>query len=458
MAGAHTRLARRRSDELRGSRRSRAPLGSRLPRRCAMERRRGGEDLVRANQVAALVSSDLGRDAGGHSAVRDLRRSRLLSDPPALKAALANAAHQHGFDVVGITRPDSIPQALERLRHFLAEGAHGDMDWMATTAARRGSPSALWPQVRSVIMLGLNYGQLLDDDPLAILARHDRCAISVYARAADYHDIIKPRLKALARWLIAQAGGDVKVFVDTAAVMEKPLAAAAGVGWQGKHTNLVSRQFGSWLFLGAIFTTLELPADAPETDCCGTCRACIDICPTAAFPAPYRLDARRCISYLTIEHKGPIPRELRAAIGNRIYGCDDCLAVCPWNKFAQAGHEMRLASRDELHAARLADLVRLDDAAFRKMFSKSPVKRAGRDRFVRNVLVAIGNSGDATLATDAVRLLADPSPLVRSAAVWALSRLLPPERLAALAAARRPQESEPLVEEEWTAALQTAAA
>jgi epoxyqueuosine reductase len=330
------------------------------------------------------------------------------------------------------------------------------MEWMATTAARRGNPRVLWPQVRSVIVLGLNYGP--DTDPLAILRRRDRGAISVYAQADDYHDIIKPRLKALARWLIAQAGGDVKVFVDTAAVMEKPLAAAAGLGWQGKHTNLVSRQFGSWLFLGAIFTTLDLPPDAPETDYCGTCRACIDICPTAAFPAPYRLDARRCISYLTIEHKGPIPRELRAAIGNRIYGCDDCLAVCPWNKFARAGHEMRLASRDELHAARLVDLARLDDTAFRKMFSKSPVKRTGRDRFVRNVLVAIGNSGDATLAAEAVRLLADSSPLVRGAAVWALSRLLPPERFAALAAARRPQESEPLVEDEWTAALGAAAA
>jgi epoxyqueuosine reductase len=366
------------------------------------------------------------------------------------------AARQYGFDTVGITRPDSIPLASERLQQFLADGAHGDMEWMATTAARRGNPRTLWPQVRSVIVLGLNYGP--DTDPLAILRRRDRGAISVYAQADDYHDIIKPRLKALARWLIAQAGGDVKVFVDTAAVMEKPLAAAAGLGWQGKHTNLVSRQFGSWLFLGAIFTTLDLPPDAPETDYCGTCRACINICPTAAFPAPYRLDARRCISYLTIEHKGPIPRELRAAIGNRIYGCDDCLAVCPWNKFARAGREMRLASRDELHAARLVDLARLDDTAFRKMFSKSPVKRTGRDRFVRNVLVAIGNSGDATLAAEAVRLLADPSPLVRGAAVWALSRLLPPERFAALAAARRPQESEPLVEDEWTAALGAAAA
>ena len=386
------------------------------------------------------------------------------------------AARDHGFDTVGVTRPDAIPQAPERLQQFLAEGAHGDMDWMEATAARRGDPRVLWPQVRSVIMLGLNYSQDRrqndgrDDgqdygregdaggDPLAILRRRDRAAISVYAQADDYHDIIKPRLKAVARWLTAQAGGDVKVFVDTAAVMEKPLAAAAGLGWQGKHTNLVSRQFGSWLFLGAIFTTLELPPDAPEADHCGSCRACLDVCPTAAFPAPYRLDARRCISYLTIEHKGPIPRKLRAAIGNRIYGCDDCLAVCPWNKFAQAGHEMRLAARDELRAPRLAELARLDDAAFRKMFAKSPVKRTGRDRFVRNVLMAIGNSGDATLAAEAQRLLADPSPLIRGAAVWALSRLLPRGRLAALATAHRSRESEPQVEDEWTAALAATAA
>jgi epoxyqueuosine reductase len=365
---------------------------------------------------------------------------------------------QHGFDVVGITQPDSIPEALERLRRFLAEGAHGDMDWMEASAARRGSPRALWPQVRSIIMLGLNYGQHAEDDPLAILARRDRGAISVYARAEDYHDIIKPRLKAVARWLLAHAGGDAKVFVDTAAVMEKPLAAAAGIGWQGKHTNLVSRQFGSWLFLGAIFTTLELAADAPEMDHCGSCRACLDVCPTGAFPAPYRLDARRCISYLTIEHKGPIARELRSAIGNRIFGCDDCLAVCPWNKFAQAGHESKLAAREELTAPRLADLARLDDTAFRKMFSKSPVKRTGRNRFVRNVLIAIGNSGDATLATQAVQLLDDASPLVRGAAVWALSRLMPAERFAALARDRRPHEPEPLVAAEWAAALEPASA
>jgi epoxyqueuosine reductase len=327
---------------------------------------------------------------------------------------------------------------------------------MATTAARRGDPRALWPQVRSVIMLGLNYDQ--GGDPLAILRRRDRGAISTYAQADDYHDVIKPRLKALARWLTAEAGGDVKVFIDTAAVMEKPLAGAAGLGWQGKHTNLVSRQFGSWLFLGAIFTTLDLPPDAPESDHCGSCRACLDVCPTAAFPAPYRLDARRCISYLTIEHKGPIPRELRAPMGNRIYGCDDCLAVCPWNKFARAGREMKLAARGELRAPPLAELARLDDAAFRKLFAKSPVKRTGRDRFVRNVLIAIGNSGDAALAAEALRLLTDPSTLVRGAAVWALSRLLPPERFAELAAARRAQETEPLVVQEWTAALAPAPA
>ena len=261
------------------------------------------------------------------------------------------------------------------------------------------------------------------EDPLAILKARRRGGISVYARGDDYHDLIKSRLKSLGRWLIENAGGDIKVFVDTAPVMEKPLAAAAGIGWQGKHTNLVSRELGSWLFLGAIFTTLDLPPDAPERDHCGTCQACLDICPTAAFPAPYRLDARRCISYLTIEHKGPIPRELRALMGNRIYGCDDCLAVCPWNKFAIAGREAKLAARDALRAPRLADLARLDDAAFRALFAKSAVKRIGRARFLRNVLIAIGNSGDASLADEAERLLDDASPLVRGAAVWALGRL-----------------------------------
>jgi epoxyqueuosine reductase len=343
--------------------------------------------------------------------------------------------------------PGAIPHAEERFAAFLAEGGHGDMDWLAREPHRRVDPRALWSEVRSIVMLGLNYGP--GDDPLAVLARRQHGAVSVYAQGDDYHDIIKPRLKSIARWLVQTGGGDVKVFVDTAAVMEKPLAAAAGLGWQGKHTNLVSREYGSWLFLGAIFTTLALPPDAPEADHCGTCRACLDVCPTAAFPEPYRLDARRCISYLTIEHKGPIPRELRPLMGNRIYGCDDCLAVCPWNKFAQAGRESKLAARASLWAPRLADLARLDDAAFRTLFAKSPVKRTGRDRFVRNVAVAIGNSGDPALVPEAERLLDDPSPLVRGAAVWALGRL-DRDRLAALAGR---DEHDATVREEWSTAL-----
>jgi epoxyqueuosine reductase len=327
---------------------------------------------------------------------------------------------------------------------------HGDMTWMEANAERRGDPRALWPQVRSIVMLGLNYGP--DEDPLAILAARQRGAISVYAQGDDYHEVIKPRLKAVARRLVGLAGGDVKVFVDTAAVMEKPLAAAAGLGWQGKHTNLVSRAFGSWLFLGAIFTTLELATDEPEQDHCGTCRACLDVCPTDAFPAPYRLDARRCISYLTIEHKGPIPHALRPHIGNRIYGCDDCLAVCPWNKFAQRGREAKLAARAALAAPRLADLAKLDDRQFRALFAKSTIKRTGRDRFVRNVLIAIGNSADPELAPDAERLIADPSPLVRGAAIWALGRLMP-RRLAAAAAQHRAAEPDGSVAHEWALAL-----
>jgi len=298
-------------------------------------------------------------------------------------------------------------------------------------------------------MLGMNYGP--NEDPLAILKARSHAAISVYAKGEDYHELIKSRLKDVARWLVGNAGGDVKVFVDTAAVMEKPLAAKAGLGWQGKHTNLVSREYGSWLFLGSIFTTLDLPVDGAEPDACGNCRACLDICPTNAFPEPYRLDARRCISYLTIEHKGPIPRELRPMMGNRIYGCDDCLAVCPWNKFASQGREAKLAARDVLRAPKLADLVHLDDAQFRSLFSKTSIKRTGRDRFVRNVLIAIGNSGDASLATEAERLLDDASPLVRGAAVWALGRLLPREKFAALA--ERKRESDASVQDEWVAAL-----
>ncbi len=330
------------------------------------------------------------------------------------------------------------------------------MDWLATTAQRRGDPRALWPEVRSIVMLAVNYGP--ERDPLAILKERARGAISVYAQGDDYHETIKKKLKTLARWLTASAGGDVKVFVDTAAVMEKPLAASSGLGWQGKHTNLVSRSFGSWLFLGAIFTTLELPADAAEADHCGACRACLDVCPTAAFPAPYRLDARRCISYLTIEHKGAIPRELRPLMGNRIYGCDDCLAVCPWNKFAQQGRDAKLAAREALRAPPLAELARLDDAAFRALFSKSPVKRTGRDRFVRNVLIAIGNSGEPALAAVAQERLDDASPLVRGAAVWALGRLLTAEQLTALAAARVGQDADPVVADEWSAALRPSAA
>ena len=353
-----------------------------------------------------------------------------------LRTSLAAEARALGFDCVGITDPDAIADAGRHFKNFLADGAHGDMDWLADRPERRADPRVLWPGVRSVIMLGVNYGP--DENPLAILEQRTRGAISVYARGDDYHDVIKKRLKALARWLVAASGGEVKVFVDTAAVMEKPLAQAAGVGWQGKHTNLVSREFGSWLFLGAIFSASELPRDAPEADHCGSCQACLDICPTAAFPAPYKLDARRCISYLTIENKGPIPREFRKAIGNRIYGCDDCLAVCPWNKFAQAGREAKLAAREEMRAPGLADLARLDDAAFRTLFAKSPVKRIGRDRFIRNVLIAIGNSNEPALAAEAERLLEDPSPLVRGAAIWALAQLKGAEEFAALASAGDP--------------------
>jgi epoxyqueuosine reductase len=372
-----------------------------------------------------------------------------LTSPDKIKSALIAYAHSRGFDVAGVSKPDAVPEAKARLDRFLTDGAHGDMVWMATTAERRASPSALWPDVRSVIMLGMNYGP--DEDPLAILGKRDRAAISVYAKGEDYHELIKARLKDVAHWLVANAGGDVKVFVDTAAVMEKPLAASAGLGWQGKHTNLVSRQYGSWLFLGAIFSTLDLPADVAEPDSCGSCSACLDICPTAAFPEPYRLDARRCISYLTIEHKGPIPRDLRPLMGNRIYGCDDCLAVCPWNKFAVQGREAKLAARETLRAPKLAELARLDDAQFRTLFAKTSIKRTGRERFVRNVLIAIGNSGDASLSSEAERLLGDASPLVRGAAVWALGKLLPREKFSALA--QRKTETDASVNEEWAAAL-----
>jgi epoxyqueuosine reductase len=329
----------------------------------------------------------------------------------------------------------------------VAAGLHGDMGWLAATLERRVAPRTLWPAARSVIVLGLNYAPA--GDPLAVLGARRVGAISVYALGRDYHDVVKSKLKALARWIAEGFQAEVKVFVDTAPVMEKPLAAAAGVGWQGKHTNLVSRGWGSWLFLGEVFTTLDLAPDAPEADHCGACRRCLDVCPTAAFPAPYQLDARRCISYLTIEHKGHIAREFRAAIGNRIYGCDDCLAVCPWNKFAQAAREPALQPRAGLAGARLAILASLDDAAFRALFAGTAAKRLGRDRFVRNVLIAIGNSGDPALAATAEACLDDASPLVRAMAAWALSRLLPADAFRRLAATRR--EPDPEVRAEWAA-------
>jgi epoxyqueuosine reductase len=390
--------------------------------------------------------------AGGRAGVAHLCGSRLLNaatklSPADLKAALIHESCTLGFDCVGVTDPDAIADVAQHFRSFIDQGAHGDMDWLAAQPERRMDPRVLWPGVRSVIMLGVNYGP--DENPLAILQQRTRGAISVYAQGDDYHDVIKKRLKALARWLVAASGAEVKVFVDTAAVMEKPLAQAAGLGWQGKHSNLVSREFGSWLFLGAIFTAADLPSDEPAIDHCGSCQACLDICPTAAFPAPYRLDARRCISYLTIENKGPIPHEFRTAIGNRIYGCDDCLAACPWNKFAQAGRETKLAARDALRAPGLAELVQLDDTAFRALFTKSPVKRIGRDRFIRNVLIAIGNAHDVALAAEARRLLDDESPLVRGAAVWALSQLMPPQAFVALAADNILTERDESVRAEW---------
>lgn len=339
-----------------------------------------------------------------------------------LEAAIREKAAELGFAACGIALADAAPLAGERLRQWLAEGRHGDMIWMEERAHHRAAPAGLWPEVRSIIALGMSYAPAAD--PLALAWAGERGRISVYAQGGDYHDVIKKALKALGRWLAQEAGCDLKVFVDTAPVMEKPLAEAAGLGWQGKHTNLVSRDHGSWLFLGAIYTTLDLVPDAPGRSSCGSCDACQTACPTDAFPAPYRLDARRCISYLTIEHAGPIPPEFRAAIGNRIYGCDDCLAVCPWNKFASAAAaNLAFAPRAELTAPELADLLALDDAGFRQVFSGSPIKRIGRNRMVRNCLIAAGNSGDAALAGPVEALLGDPDPVVREAAEWALARL-----------------------------------
>ncbi|WP_369819093.1 tRNA epoxyqueuosine(34) reductase QueG [Novosphingobium sp. FSW06-99] len=337
---------------------------------------------------------------------------------------IRNEARALGFAACGFADAREDPLRAARLEQWLGEGCHGTMEWMETRLDHRRSPQGLWPQAQSVIALGMSYAPAAD--PLALDRVADRARISVYAQGGDYHDVVKRALKALARWIVAQdPDAGVKVFVDTAPVMEKPLGEAAGLGWQGKHTNLVSRTHGSWLFLGAIYTTLPLPADAPHADRCGSCTACQTACPTQAFPAPYRLDARRCVSYLTIEHKGPIDHEFRAALGNRIYGCDDCLAVCPWNSFAQAAAANRaFLPRAELTAPRLGDLLMLDDAGFRALFSGSPIKRIGRNRFVRNCLYAAGNSGDATLFAPVQRLLNDPDPVVADAADWALDRLI----------------------------------
>jgi epoxyqueuosine reductase len=363
-----------------------------------------------------------------------------------MKEAIRAKALELGFAAARFASAVPVPGAEEGLAGYLAAGCHGDMAWMAETAKRRVAPQALWPDARSVIVLGENYGP--GSDPLAALDYPERGLVSVYARGRDYHDIVKKRLKALARWLVDSHGAEVKVFTDTAPVMEKPLAAMAGLGWQGRHTNLVSRHFGSWLFLGEIFTTLDLSPDAPEADHCGRCRACETICPTGAL-ADGHIDPRRCISYLTIEHKGHIPADLRPLMGNRIYGCDDCLAVCPWNKFASPTNHPDYLPRAELLAPRLADLASLDDAEFRVVFAGSPVKRIGRDRLLRNVLIAMGNSDTPALVPSILNVLSDPASVVRVAAIWALSRLLPKPTFVALAQRHAKDETDPQALAEW---------
>ncbi len=363
-----------------------------------------------------------------------------------LKERVLAAARAAGFDAARVTSPSRIgPVMGERLAEFLRQGRHGDMQWMETTAARRRHPLSLWPSVRSIVMLAMNYAPARD--PLAVLSEPSRGAISCYAQSRDYHRVIKSALRRVAASLPPSA--EVKIFVDTAPLMEKPLAEAAGLGWQGKHTNLVSRSFGSWLFLGALLTTAELEADAAERDHCGSCRNCLDVCPTRAFPAPYQLDARRCIAYLTIEHRGHIPAELRAAIGNRVFGCDDCLAVCPWNKFAAAARERRIAAHSAAQCPPLAELLSLDDQQFRARFAGTPIRRTGRDRLIRNALIAAGNSGDSALASLVESLLLDPSPLVRAMAVWALRRLLPSAAWQRLKCAHASGERDADVRQEW---------
>ncbi len=377
-----------------------------------------------------------------------------MGDAMRARAAIREKALALGFDGAHFTTASLPPEAGERLKAFLDQRRHGDMEWLDARRDERADPNALWREAKSAIVLTMNYGP--DTDPMAALQNRSAGVISVYARNRDYHDVVKKRMKQLGRWIAETFGGELKVFVDTAPLMEKPLAERAGAGWQGKHTNLVSREHGSWLFLGAILTTMELPPDAAEDDHCGSCRNCLDICPTDAFPAPYQLDARRCISYLTIEHKGPIPRDLRPGIGNRIYGCDDCLAVCPWNKFASKAREAALQARGDLTSPPLADLAALNDAAFRALFAGSPIKRTGRDRFVRNVAIAIGNSGDASLIGALETLLRDESALVRGAAIWALGRLTDKETFAALHASHAAQERDADVRNEWTLGAQNA--
>ncbi len=373
-----------------------------------------------------------------------------ISDTDAAKRFLLAQAREAGFDEIAVCDPAAIGADMgERLGEALAAGRHGEMAWLDTTRERRAHPKALWSEVNAVVLLALNYGP--DHDPLADLAATDRGLISVYAQGRDYHDVMKGRMKTLAGQLVARYGGDVKVFVDTAPVMEKPLAQAAGIGWQGKHTNLVSRRFGSWLFLGALFTTLRLAPDAPHADRCGRCRRCLDICPTNAFPAPYKLDARRCLAYLTVEAPGMIPVEFRAAMGNRIFGCDDCLAVCPWNRFAKTARDMKIAPREANAPAPLAELAALDEAGFRKRFSGTPVRRLGRERFVRNVMVAVGNARDQRLAPTILARAEDEAPQVRAAAAWAARRTLAPEAWRALAARRLASERDPAVRAEWAA-------
>ncbi|MBX9758861.1 MAG: tRNA epoxyqueuosine(34) reductase QueG [Beijerinckiaceae bacterium] len=419
--------------------------------------------MVHADEIASLVPQPAERPAAGHDPGQGLRGPRLLD--ARFRARLDAKARELGFDACRVAAPDSIPQARERLAQWLESGAHGDMEWMEETAERRADPRALWPDVRSIIMLAMNYGPQEQPFDARTNAPAGAGEISVYARHRDYHDVIKGKLKTLAQWIVKEAraaqgagvdadAAQVKVFVDTAPVMEKPLAQAAGLGWQGKHTNLVSREMGSWFFLASIFTTLDIERDSAEADHCGSCRACLDACPTDAFPAPYRIDARRCISYLTIEHKGQIAREFRAAMGNRIYGCDDCLAACPWNKFASEAREMKLAARADLVAPDLAMLAALDETAFRNFFSASPVKRIGHARFLRNVLVAIGNTGDAKLLPHTLAHIDHESPLVRGMAAWACARLMSRDAFNELAQTRMIVEKDTQALQEWTCELE----